>query len=36
VPAPRSALLVAGLVTAISAFLLSNPAFVPLAERFEG
>lgn len=35
-PAPRSALLVAGLVTAISAFLLSNPAFVPLAERFEG
>lgn len=34
--ASRSALLIAGLVTALPAFLLSDPGFVALAERVEG
>ena len=34
--ASRFALLVAGLTAALPAFLLSDPAFVPIAERFDG
>lgn len=34
--ASRSALLIAALVTAVPAFLLSDPGFVPVAERVEG
>jgi hypothetical protein len=36
VRASRSALLIAGLVAALPAFLLSDPGFVPIAERVEG